>query len=226
MLAAGADPGRLLVVEVNPNLPRTACLPEHPNTLPPAAADLVVEADGEPFALAEAAASEAEAAIAEHALRYIGEGATLQTGIGGVPSMVAGALAEAPGGNDGVHSEMFTDGLMRLHQAGKVTNTGKGQFVGVSVTTFALGSAALYGWLDENPAVAFLPVEMVNDPSAIGRNARFVSINGALSVDLYGQIVADNIGGRQIWASAATRTSWRDPSSTSTRVRWSACRRR
>jgi acyl-CoA hydrolase len=87
---------------------------------------------------------------------------------------------------------------MRLHQAGKVTNAAKGVFDGVSVTTFALGSADLYRWLDRNREVAFLPVDVVNDPTVIGHNAKFVSINGALSVDLHGQIVADHIDGRQI----------------------------
>ena len=73
-------------------------------------------------------------------------------------------------GDFGVHSEMFTTGLMRLHQAGKVTNARKGIYEGVSVTTFALGSAELYRWLDGNDAVAFLDVNVVNDPATIGQN--------------------------------------------------------
>jgi acyl-CoA hydrolase len=93
---------------------------------------------------------------------------------------------------------MFTNGLMRLHQAGKVTNDAKGIFDGTSVTTFALGSAELYAWLDGNTDVAFLPVETINDPTVIAQNANLVSINGALSVDLYGQVVADSIDGKQI----------------------------
>jgi acyl-CoA hydrolase len=87
---------------------------------------------------------------------------------------------------------------MRLHQAGKVTNRAKGVFDGVSVTTFALGTADLYRWLDDNADVAFLPVDVVNDPSVIGANHQLVSINGAICIDLYGQVVADNIDGRQI----------------------------
>ena len=71
-------------------------------------------------------------------------------------------------------------------------------FDGVSVTTFALGVAELYQWLDGNAEVAFLPVETVNDPTVIAGNANLVSINGALSVDLYGQVMADSIDGRQI----------------------------
>jgi len=199
LLRAGRDPERLLVVEVNPNLPRTASLPpDYTNTLPLDVIDVMVEAGGQPFALEDPPPTDADAAIAENALTFVTDGCTLQTGIGAVPNLVASRLAEAPGGGYGVHSEMFTDGLMRLHQAGKVTNADKGEFQGVSVTTFALGSAELYRWLDGNSAVAFLPVEVVNDPTVIGRNTKFVSLNGALSIDLYGQIVADNIGGRQI----------------------------
>ena len=126
------------------------------------------------------------------------EGSTLQTGIGAIPNIVAAELARGPLGGFGVHSEMFTTGLMRLHQAGKVTNDAKGIFDGVSVTTFALGVADLYRWLDGNDAVAFLPVGTVNDPTVIAGNANLVSINGALSVDLYGQVMADSIDGRQI----------------------------
>jgi acyl-CoA hydrolase len=93
---------------------------------------------------------------------------------------------------------MFTDGLMALHQAGKVTNDAKSLFNGVSITTFALGSSELYRWLDGNEEVAFVPVQVVNDPTIIARNHSFVSVNGALSVDLYGQVVADSIDGKQI----------------------------
>jgi acyl-CoA hydrolase len=199
LLRAGRDPERLLVVEVNPNLPRTSSLaPQFTNTIPLDAIDVLVEADGAPFALPEAEPTEVDAAIAANAMSFVSDGCTLQTGIGGVPSMVATRLAEADGGGYGVHSEMFTDGLMRLHLAGKVTNESKGEFQGVSVTTFALGTADLYRWLDHNAEVAFLPVEVVNDPSVIGGNAKLISINGALSVDLYGQIVADTVGGKQI----------------------------
>ncbi len=159
---------------------------------------MLVEADGIPFALEEPGPDDIDSAIARHALAFVTGGATLQIGIGTVPNVVASELAARASGDFGVHSEMFTTGLMRLHQAGKVTNARKGIYEGVSVTTFALGSAELYRWLDGNDAVAFLDVNVVNDPATIGQNQRLVSINGALSVDLYGQVVADNIDGRQI----------------------------
>jgi acyl-CoA hydrolase len=199
LLAAGRDPERLLVIEVNPQLPRTTSMPPtYDNTVSVDDIDVLVTADGPPFALEDPPPTEIDAAIAEHAMQFIADGATLQTGIGAIPNLVAARLAEGPGSGFGIHSEMFTTGLMRLHQANKVTNTQKGIFEGQSVTTFALGTAELYSWLDQNNDVAFLPVEVVNDPTVIASNAKFVSINGALSVDLYGQVVADNIGGVQI----------------------------
>jgi acyl-CoA hydrolase len=199
LLRAGRDPDRLLIVEVNPHLPRTKTLPpQFDNTIPVDLIDVLVETDGVPFTLEELPPTAEDLAIAGHALGFVAEGATLQTGIGTIPNIVATELAAGPLGGFGIHSEMFTSGLMQLHLAGKVTNSNKGIFPGVSVTTFALGSAELYRWLDANDDVAFLDVEVVNDPTTIGRNANLVSINGALSVDLYGQVVADAIDGRQI----------------------------
>jgi acyl-CoA hydrolase len=199
LIRAGNDPDRVLLVEVNPHLPRTRSLPPRfDNTLPLELIDVLVEADGEPYSLEDPAPTDEDMAIAAYALRFVTDGSTLQTGIGAIPNMVATSLAGGAGGGYGVHSEMFTTGLMRLHQAGKVTNDAKGTFNGVSVTTFALGTADLYSWLNDNAEVAFLPVDVVNDPSVIGANRKLVSINGAICIDLYGQVVADNIDGRQI----------------------------
>ncbi len=199
LVLAGRDPDRLLVIEVNPNLPRTCSLaPEFSNLIPVDLVDVIVEADGSPFPLPQTAPDDIDKAIAEEARSYVADGATVQIGIGAVPDRVAGLLAEGDGGGYGIHSEMFSDGLMQLHRSGKVTNDKKSVFDGVSVTTFALGSSELYRWLDGNAEVAFVPVQVVNNPTVIAENHAFVSINGALSIDLYGQVVADNIGGRQI----------------------------
>jgi len=198
LLAAGRDPNRLLILELNENLPRTSALEGWDNTIPVELADVIVPSAEPLVALPEPEANDADRQIAEHSLGFITERATIQTGIGAIPSMVAARLAEREGGGYGVHSEMFTDGLMALHLAGKVDNAHKGQFDGVSVTTFCLGSDALYAWLDANPLVAFAPVSLVNDPTVIKNNDNFVSINGAIMVDLYGQVVADSVDGRQI----------------------------
>jgi acyl-CoA hydrolase len=145
----------------------------------------------------DAAPTDVDKAIARYAVEFVPSAATLQTGIGSIPNQIATLLAEGDGGDYGLHSEMFTDGCMHLHRAGKITNDGKGQYDGVSVTTFALGSAELYTWLDGNETVAFLPVEIVNSPEVIAANNDMVSINGALAVDIQGQVVADTISGDQ-----------------------------
>jgi acyl CoA:acetate/3-ketoacid CoA transferase beta subunit len=195
---AGADPDRLLVVECSPHFPRTLGLePDHTHRLHLDEIDVLVQSDRAPLNLADPPATDAERAIAEHALRYIADGSTLQTGIGGIPSQIATLLAEGPMGDFGVHSEMFTSGLMRLHQAGKVTNRKGGRFDGMSITTFAAGVPELYEWLDRNHEVRFLPVKVVNSPEVIAANRHMVTINGALAVDLAGQVVADTIGGMQ-----------------------------
>ena len=121
----------------------------------------------------------------------------MQTGIGSIPSTIATLLAESDQGDFGVHSEMFTTGLMRLHLAGKVTNRNKGIFPGHSITTFAGGTRELYEWLDGNEEVRFLPVAKVNAPEVIAENVEMVTINGAIAVDLFGQVAADTIAGRQ-----------------------------
>ena len=197
LFAVARDPERLLVVEVNPGIPRTLGLPpDHPHAIPMDMVDVIVESQAPVFTIADAPTTAVERAIAEIVAGYVPDGATLQTGIGGVPSAVAGILAEGPGGDYGLHTEMFTTGCMALHLAGKITNR-KGIFDGHTIVTFAAGTKEVYEWLDGNEAVRFLPVEHVNDPAIIARNRRFVSINGALAVDLVGQISADTIDGRQ-----------------------------
>jgi acyl-CoA hydrolase len=195
---AGADPDRLLVVEVSENYPRTYGLgAEHRHALHVDEFDIVVHSTAEPLSLPAPPPTEADQAIARHAVGFIGSGSTLQTGIGSIPSQIATLLAEGDGGDYGLHSEMFTDGCMQLHRAGKVTNARKGVFDGVSVTTFAFGSPELYSWLAGNTAVAFLPVDVVNSPEVIAANRNMISINGGLAVDIHGQVVADTINGDQ-----------------------------
>lgn len=196
----GRDGSRLLVVETSPRFPRTLGLPpEHRHALHLDEIDVLVESDRDPITLPDAEPSELEQTIGAHAASFVREGCTLQIGIGGVPDAVARILAHGPGGDYGVHSEMFTTGLMKLHQAGKVSNARKGIHDGVSITTFAMGTRGLYDWLDGEgrEQVRFLPVDAVNTPSIIASNRAMISINGAISVDLFGQVVADAIEGRE-----------------------------
>lgn len=196
----GRDPDRVLIVEANTKLPFGLGLrPEHTHALHVDEIDYLFESDRDVIALPEAPPSEAERAIAEYAAGYVSPGATLQIGFGGVPNSVAEILATREGGDYGVHSEMFTTGLMKLHRAGKVTNARKGVYEGYSIVTFAMGTRELYDWIDGEgrELVRFLPVDVVNTPMLIARNRNLVSINGALSVDLFGQVVADEIGGKE-----------------------------
>jgi acyl-CoA hydrolase len=194
--AAGADPERLLIVEVNDLFPRTYGDERFRHAIHVDEIDVLVAGEAGPTPIPSKGADEVATAIAAHAIEHIADGSTLQTGIGAVPEAIAIALAEGPGGDYGIHTEMFNDGLMRLHMAGKITNQ-KGLNDGVSVTTFALGSRDLYDWLHENHEVAFLPVDEVNDPTVMTDNRKMVTVNGALAVDLYGQVVADTRDGKQ-----------------------------
>ena len=194
---AGRDPERLLLVEVSPHYPRTRALAGHANTVNVADVDALVITDQQPILFPNEPGTPEDAAIASYAAAFISDGATLQTGIGAVPNLVAHALVEGAGGDYGVHSEMFTDGLCQLIKAGKVTNTKKTINPGVCVITFAAGSRETYDFIHENPIVAMAPVTYTNDPAVIAQNHRMVSINSALEVDLLGQIGADSIGSRQ-----------------------------
>lgn len=197
---AGADPDRLLIVEASDAFPRTyGRNDEYRHALHVSEIDILVRSSEAPLALpgGDTPPSDVDRAIAKNAVAYMPPGVTLQTGIGSIPNQIATLLAEGDGSDFGLHSEMFTDGCMRLHRAGKITNARKGQFEGVSVTTFAFGSAELYEWLDGNREVAFLPVEVVNAPDVIAENERMITINGALAIDIHGQVVADTIAGGQ-----------------------------
>ncbi len=196
-LEAARDPARLAIAEVNPQMPRVAGLPEHGgNRVHVSEVDAWTTHDAPLVALPEVTASPEELAIVDHVLRLVEGGSTLQFGIGAVPNEIARRLAAGPLGDFGIHTEMISDGVMALHEAGKVTNQ-KGLYDGVSVATFALGSAGLYRWLDGNPVVRMLPVSATNEPVLLRGLRGFVSVNACLCVDLFGQVAADHIGGRQ-----------------------------
>lgn len=195
---AAADPDRLVIIEVSENFPRTfGVMPDHPHRIHVDDIDALVTTDRSPLNLADTQPTDAERAIADHALTFFESGSTIQTGIGGIPNQIALSLAASDMGDFGIHSEMFTTGLMRLHQAGKVTNNKGSEFDGFSPTTFAAGIPELYTWLHENEQVRFLPVKVVNSPERISRNRNLVTVNGALAIDLSGQVMADTINGVQ-----------------------------
>jgi acetyl-CoA hydrolase len=132
--------------------------------------------------------------IGEHAARLVEDGSTMQMGIGSIPDAVLDLLGDKR--DLGVHTELFSDGVMRMVQAGVITNEKKTLHPGKIVAGFILGSQALYDFVDDNPIVELHPTEYVNDPFVISRNDRMVSINSAIEVDLTGQVCADSIGTR------------------------------
>ena len=120
----------------------------------------------------------------------------LQLGIGAIPDAVLLFLKEK---NDlGIHTEMFSDGVVELVEAGVITNKAKTLHRGQSVATFLMGTRRLYDYVNNNPAVAMYPVDYVNDPYVIGQNDNLVSINSCVQVDIMGQVVSTSAGLRQI----------------------------
>lgn len=191
------DPDRLAIAEVNPNMPRVDGLAElgH-NRVHISEVDAWIEHATELVTLPQATATAEEQAIARHVSERVVDGSTLQFGIGAIPDEIASILASGPLGGFGIHTEMISDGVMALHRAGKVANR-KPLYDGVSVATFALGSGELYHWLGNQPSVRMLPVSAVNDPALLRRLHHFVSINGAMAIDLRGQVAADHVAGAQ-----------------------------
>jgi 4-hydroxybutyrate CoA-transferase len=132
--------------------------------------------------------------IGRHVAGLIEDGSTLQLGIGMIPNSVLGLLNDRR--DLGIHTELFSDGVMELVRRGVITNEKKTLHQGKIVAGFIIGSHALYDWVDDNPIVELHPTEYVNDPFVIAQNDKMVSINSAIEVDLTGQVCSDSIGPR------------------------------
>lgn len=146
-----------------------------------------------------AAPGELDAKIAALVAERIPDGATMQVGIGSIPNALLAALR---GHRDlGVHTELLSDGLIDLIEAGVVTGTRKVRAPGKVITTFALGTQRLYDFMHENAVIELLPVDYVNDPRVIATERCFVSINATVEIDLIGQCASETIGGRY-WSSS------------------------
>ena len=139
-------------------------------------------------------ATDVEREIGRHIVGLIEPGATLQMGIGGIPDAVYAAI-DGPL-ELGIHTEMISDGAMRAIERGVVTGSRKSLHPGKAVITFALGSEALYAFLDNNPFIEAHPVEHVNDPVVVSQNDNLVAVNSAIEIDLTGQVCSDSIGTR------------------------------
>jgi 4-hydroxybutyrate CoA-transferase len=185
---AAAQHARLVVAEINERMPRT-----HGNTLVPFSRLHAFTHTSRPLhAHAPPPRSAVDEAIGEHVAALVEDGATLQTGIGAIPDAV---LARLQARSDlGVHTEMFSDGLVALVRSGAVTNRFKHVHRGRVVTSFVNGSRTVYDFVDDNPLVEFHPCDRTNDTSIIARNPKVTAINSALEVDLSGQVAADSLG--------------------------------
>jgi len=184
-----AQKAKLVIAQVNPRMPRTRGHQFHVSHV-----DLLIDAE-EPIPEVRAAEpNETALAIGRHVAELIEDGSTLQMGIGAIPNAVLRALH---GHKDlGVHTEMFTDGLLPLIEAGIVNGARKSMHPGIIVSSFAMGTQRLYDFIHENSGVEMRPIDYTNNVYVIAANRRMVAINSALSVDLTGQVVADSIGRR------------------------------
>jgi acyl-CoA hydrolase len=158
-------------------------------------ADVLVEHTHEIPVIPILEPSEVEEQIAAHIAELVADGATLQIGIGGIPNAVAKLLATKR--ELGIHTEMFTESMIDLFEAGVITNRRKSLWPGKFIFTFAMGTERMYRWLENNPSVLELRGRYVNDPFVVAQNDNMVSINTALCVDLTGQVASESLGPRQ-----------------------------
>lgn len=186
---AAAEKAKTVIALVNRQMPRSLgdCF-IHVSRL-----THVVEVDRPILELPQAPEiGEVAKAIGQHVAELIEDGSTLQMGIGEIPDAVLLFLKQKR--NLGIHTEMFSDGVVELFESGVVTGEAKTLHRGKIISSFVLGSKKTFDFLDNNPFVEFHPSDYVNDPFIIAQNEKMVAINSALSVDITGQVSADSIG--------------------------------
>jgi len=182
------EAAHLVIAEVNAQMPRA--LGDsfvHVDDL-----DVLVPVDYPILEAPVAEPDEIARTIGQHIASMVEDGSTLQMGIGTIPDCVLANLRDKH--DLGVHTEMFSDGMMHLVELGVITNMRKSLHKGKVVAAFCMGSRKLYEFVDNNPLIEFHPVSHTNDPFVIAQNDRMVSINSALEVDLTGQVCADSLG--------------------------------
>lgn len=185
---AAAECAELVIAEVNPNMPRTL----GDSFIHTSQINCFIEVEYELPELKPEPASSVQDQIADHIAALVPDAATLQMGIGGIPNAVLRRLTNHK--NLGIHTELFSDGVMEMIEMGVINNSAKTIHTGKVVSGFVLGTKRLYKYIDDNPIFELHPTEYVNDPFVIAQNDRMVSINSAIEVDLTGQVCADSIG--------------------------------
>ena len=179
---------RYVVAQVNDQMPRTY----GDSFIHVSKIDAVVESSRPLCAMKKPEITDMHVAIARNVAGLIDDGSVLQTGIGGIPDAVLPFLADRK--DLGVHSELVSDGVMPLIDAGVITGARKNFKPRKIILGFALGSKQLFDYVDDNPIFEFHPTAYTNDPALIARNDKMVAINSALQVDLTGQVCSDSIG--------------------------------
>lgn len=185
---AAVQSARTVVAQVNANLPRT-----HGDALVHVDdIDLAVWQDDPVPEVRQANLTGLERTIGNYVASLVEDGATLQLGIGAIPEAVLAALADHE--DLGVHTEMFSDGVVELVRRGVITGARKRNHPGKVVASFVMGTRDLYDFVDDNPSVLLLDVAYTNDTAVIRRNPAVTAINSALEIDLTGQVCADSLG--------------------------------
>jgi acyl-CoA hydrolase len=190
VVRAAVDTADLIIAEVNRQMPRT----HGDSFLHVDRIDSLIPVDQPLFEGPHEPPDEVALEIGRQVARLVPDGATIQTGIGQIPDAVLLALGDRH--DLGVHTEMLSDGIMRLSDAGVITGRKKTLHPGKMVASFIMGSRRLYEWAHEHPGVEMRPSDYTNDPGVIRQNERMVGINSALAVDLTGQVAADTLGGQ------------------------------
>ncbi|MCK4975863.1 MAG: acetyl-CoA hydrolase/transferase family protein [Anaerolineales bacterium] len=185
-----AESARIIIAEVNQRMPRTL----GDSFIHVSKLDYVVPVD---YPLPELPmSSDGKSEVVENIARYIAElipdEATMQMGIGAIPDAVLKHLMDKK--DLGIHTELFSDGIIELVEAGVLTNARKTLHPGKIIAGFLLGTQRLYEWVDDNPLIELHPTEYINDPFVIAQNDKMIAINSAIEVDLTGQVCADSIG--------------------------------
>jgi len=193
---AAADMARTVIVEINEDLPRVHG--GYETGLHISEIDCIVEGGKNGvFTLPSAEPSDIDKKIAGYVLSELTDGACIQLGIGGMPNALGLMIAQSDLKDLGIHSEMLADSFVDMVEAGKVTGKKKQIDIGRIVFTFAAGSQKLYDFMDDNPMLAAYPVDYTNDPMIIAKNDNVISINGALELDITGQVCSESVGYKQ-----------------------------
>ena len=186
---------RHVYLEVNPNMPRALTGP----TVHISQVTALYESSTPLPVLPPAEIDRVSRTIGGYIAEEVCDGATIQLGIGAIPEAVGFALKDKH--DLGIHTELLTDSMVELVERGVVTNRRKLLNRGKTVATLAFGSERVYRYIDNNPAVMMLPVDFVNDPAVIAQHPDFISVNGALEVDFFGQVCAESMGTRHVSGS-------------------------